>query len=411
MNSIISVLSKFRIVAILTFGVLISTAFQNCSKISVAYTPPVTSNSITGGTETLAEFKPSMAIRAMGCISCHAQVDSNVITDFGYGDFYYFGAGSSNSNYTSGNAYGDHDNSLRKFSLASDKTMYVPKGRVPSNVASATGTSTILNYMSNQFRNSSYTNTKSATVKDLDRIYIGAPTEAQLSSAFSLAPGQRMLYRPSAAATGSLSGLQDAGNFYRNSGTLTCDGDLIVRGPLHLDNLSISTNQGCRIYVIGSVFMFGPVNYVNSSAKRNLQITSTKAISMGLGLAKKNGTACEPGSRWEVEANTTDYGQGSSLLTRYRDLWTIPGNFTRSAGSGADFGRDVIAEAQTIEAVMGPMYDASCRAETRRSIRSYANSPQRWFRAVIIECSCHSRPLHGNDEGNFDRRVCFNQLG
>jgi hypothetical protein len=38
----------------------------------------------------IQSLKPALAIRGMGCIQCHAKVDSNIITDFGYGSAYYF---------------------------------------------------------------------------------------------------------------------------------------------------------------------------------------------------------------------------------------------------------------------------------------------------------------------------------
>jgi len=31
-----------------------------------------------------------MAVRAANCVQCHAQISSNFVTDFGYGDSYFF---------------------------------------------------------------------------------------------------------------------------------------------------------------------------------------------------------------------------------------------------------------------------------------------------------------------------------
>src|SRR5512145_260742 len=39
----------------------------------------------------IAEFEPALAVRASGCITCHADIRPSYITDFGYGNRYFFG--------------------------------------------------------------------------------------------------------------------------------------------------------------------------------------------------------------------------------------------------------------------------------------------------------------------------------
>lgn len=68
----------------------------------------------------------------------------------------------------------------------------------------------------------------------------------------------------------NLSGLKDEGTYFSTSGTLLCEGDLVIRGPLYLDHLKLQTVEGCRLYVIGSVFIYGGIEYVNTDALRNL---------------------------------------------------------------------------------------------------------------------------------------------
>src|SRR5438128_1755351 len=46
---------------------------------------------------TIRSFKPALAVRANSCVMCHAKIDGNMITDFGYGDPYFM-SGNVNSN-------------------------------------------------------------------------------------------------------------------------------------------------------------------------------------------------------------------------------------------------------------------------------------------------------------------------
>ena len=57
----------------------------------------------------IAEYEPAIAIRGSGCLTCHATVESAFITDFGYGDRYFFGkrGGEITVGPFNGNIYGD----------------------------------------------------------------------------------------------------------------------------------------------------------------------------------------------------------------------------------------------------------------------------------------------------------------
>jgi hypothetical protein len=117
--------------------------------------------------------------------------------------------------------------------------------------------------------------------------------------------------------------------------------------------------------VIGSVFIYGPITFTNANINRNIQITSTKAIAMGLGSVKPGATYCEPNSNYAVYPNDPSYAKGSSLQTRFVDMWTNPSYFLRQNGDSKAFGNSVMAEAALIEAAVGPLYDAACRGEGR----------------------------------------------
>ncbi|QLY26262.1 hypothetical protein [Bdellovibrio sp. KM01] len=308
-------------------------------------------------------FQPALAIRGMGCIQCHAQVASNIITDFGYGSSYFMGQGSpSGITWTSGSVYGDHGNSFNTISMPADKNVIVPQANLPAAIATAANATTLTAYIKAQLASSAYATTKGAQVLTKKSVYIGAPTDANITTAFQMAASERIKYFKDAADSVALSGLKDQGTFFQNSGELACEGDVAIRGPLLLDNVTIKSRTGCRLYVVGSVFMYGAINYSNNDTTRNLQITSSKSISMGLGTVKKNGSFCDPSDRYAT--NTASYGT-SSLVNRYSTFWTVPGNFVRNSTSPKATGDAVVAEAALIEAKNGPLYDAVCRTEGR----------------------------------------------
>ncbi|UYL07266.1 hypothetical protein B9G69_009425 [Bdellovibrio sp. SKB1291214] len=321
-------------------------------------------------------FKPALAVRGMGCIQCHAQVASNIVTDFGYQSSYFMGQGSpSPMTWTSGAVYGDHGNSFNTIAMPADKSVIVPKATLPAAIAAATNVSTLGQYIKNQLLASTYSSTVGAAVQEKKSVYIGAPTDANITAAFQMAASERVKYYKDGSDSVALSGLLDQGTFFQNSGELACEGDVAVRGPLLLDNVTIKSRTGCRIYVVGSVFMYGPIKYSNSDANRNLQITSSKSISMGLGNVKKNGSYCNTTDNYAV--SPASYGV-NSIVNRYSTFWTVPGNFVRASTNPKAFGDSVVAEAALIEAKNGPLYDAVCRSEGRsvEYERIILNAPQ-----------------------------------
>lgn len=368
----------------MTKGLLVSTAgilillFQNCqnTKFSIqeADAPSArataTEDVPTPGNDIIFKLEPALAIRGMGCIQCHAKIDSNFVTDFGFqgngrGHDYYFSQAPATSWWKNGGVYGDHGNNFNTMEVSADKAVFIPKAALPATVATATGVNTLGDYIRSQFSISTKPGTSSAQVFEKSSIYIGAPTESNLVAAFTLSAGERSKYYKNDPTAYSLSGLQDRGNFFQNNSVVVCEGDLLLRGPVFLQNLQLSTRMGCRLHVIGSVFIFGAITFVNSDAGRNFQITSTKSINLGLGNVKAGQTFCEPESNWGKYPNEPSYSAASSLRTRFVDMWTTPGSFIRQSSDPAAFGRSVLAEADLIQAVTGPFYDAACRGEGR----------------------------------------------
>jgi hypothetical protein len=311
---------------------------------------------------SFSDLEPALAIRGMGCIQCHANIKSNIITDFGYGNDYYFGVKPATSWWQSGGVYGDHGQSFGTMTIPADKTVVVPKANLPSVVATATGKTTIAKYVQDLFSKSTDASTQQVVVSEKDSVYIGAPTGADIEAATRLTPVERSRYYKNAVDSIALSGLVDQGTFFEASGRLDCDGDLVVRGPLYLENLNVNTVAGCRLYVIGSVFVYGPITYASGTSS-NLQITSSKSISMGLGTVKNTaGKNCDPQDRYALDP--AGYGS-SSLVNRYSTFWTVPGNFVRQSAAPKEYGDSILAEAKLIEAKKGPLYDATCRSEGR----------------------------------------------
>lgn len=321
---------------------------------------------------TLRGLEPALAVRGMGCISCHAQVTSNILTDFGHGDNYFFSTAPrlTNINGFSGSVYGDHIKSMNSMVLPGDKSVSVPRAQIPGHLrdaagvdpASTTPAATLAEYIRSRFSLSLTAGTKQTRVVEKETLYIGAPTEADITSSFQMRASDRFLYFKDSDTSASYSGLSDRGNFFHNMGVLKCEGDLALRGPLLLDNVVVESKTGCRLYVIGSVFIYGPITYSNKQADSSLQITSTKSISLGLGSAKRGDAFCSPSDPHALDP--AQHGT-SSLTNRYVTFWTVPGYLIRQSADPVQFGRTVVAEAELIQSKMGVLYDATCRPETQ----------------------------------------------
>ncbi|WP_373998939.1 hemagglutinin [Bdellovibrio bacteriovorus] len=125
-------------------------------------------------------------------------------------------------------------------------------------------------------------------------VKIRAPSDAEilaLDSSLS-ASDTEFVYKGPNSKPG-LSGLEihdyGYGDFVRNNGTIVCYGSIIISGTLYLKNPDIQTDDvGCSIYVAGNVFIETnrgtAINYVGGAASPTLQITSSRNLHMGIGL-------------------------------------------------------------------------------------------------------------------------------
>lgn len=265
---------------------------------------------------------------------CHANIQANVISDFGYGSNWYLD--SDKSVFSSiGNNFAEVYYNPVPWQAANTIAgqVIVPNTTVPAGLTSAVGlgsTSISLeafmtaSNMTDIAANDAGTNwftyfgiasspsllsptafvtppTGTAAVVSEDSVYIGAPTAAQISG---LMPTGTVGAVSSSGTVTAVTGLTVAtgssGPYVTNSGTVQCAGlDVVVNGTLLLNNLSVNAGSGgCRFYAAGAVFIEGPITYVNSGTvdlTENLQITSAEAVIMGVGLTGTSYTAGTPG--------------------------------------------------------------------------------------------------------------------
>lgn len=413
---------------------------------------------LSAGVNTVIPIvQPALAVRGSACVMCHADVRSNIITDFGYGGDgkgrdYYFGKGvdPTSIKWNDGSIYGDHNafnvlGNWANLNLESGRKVYVPKNApVTGDAAAKSGKSTLKEYLHSRFALSPHPSTVGAQVAEYSQIFIGAPSAGMIRTAFGIPETSATLGITFIKAAGApnMSGIGFDGQIAKNTGTLICDGDLMVNGTLLLKNLKVLTKNGCRIYATGSVFVYGPIVYEKLGTagyeNANLQISSAKAIMMGLGELSKTpvvngvGNACESNipqptglpeffylkhqSAAERNAYIQNYQPSAADLADYdkqnwnsmymrMTFWTNESNFFRHDNrSGVAIGKDIWNEYLSL----GTQYDAACEPE-KRSVtytRLLLNAPQvhsrYWgdFNGVII--SEYILPALGNFHFKYD---------
>lgn len=327
-------------------------------------------------------LEPALAVRASGCVTCHAQVDSKYITDFGYGSPYFF-AGSSNP-FTNApqDFYGDHHASSWSSSIIRNDII------VPANAALgrplrplvqaleaapislppsykdlppfAATVDTLKKYLQ------AWENIKNPAnptrVVEKQTVFIGAPNTATLIARTGIGSNSTKFIKNNQSSP-ALSGLDNRGAYFQNAATgLVCDGDLTIQGTLFLKDLILKSTEGCRIYVTGAIFLQGPITYQKINAalpdKNNLQLVSSRWISLGVGTSHCE-TAATVGHRWYYDA-----AQVGTNIDPFSHRINIYSGFTRSASTPALLTAEKAFFAQEINKIptgQGGLEDASCR--------------------------------------------------
>jgi hypothetical protein len=358
--------------------------FSGCNS-SDTFTGPITTpspqaSSIGNTNIVLQTYKPALAVRGMECLLCHAQVNSSIITDFGYGDPQFF------MNQNAGDIYGqssifDNNSPLTlpwygdyygTWQLATQitGTIVVPKVTISdprllnSIGASAPVSLAQLLSINPGTTNASYPGTGfygdspnsgegaidsmvtpipgNPTVTEIDQMYIGAPTAAQILG-LTPNPSNLAIGVQAIGATSSISGLSivagTSGSYITNTaagGVINCFGDVVVTGTLFLDNVTVNTdNNGCRLMVTQSTFIQGQVNYSSTAGTENLQISSARAILSGFDT-----------TTLAFRLQGTSWYPDSQPLTRY-------------AGTNTQKNAAIMAEANVIGAALQDTTDAA----------------------------------------------------
>jgi hypothetical protein len=375
-------------------------AFQNCSKVNFTL-----DNAAVGGMSAndngghssgedaavaIKTLKPVFAVRAMNCVACHGSFGASIVTDFGYGgaNFSVNGnpflpssikaaARSAYNNVDSGGGIGGWQSMT-----VQGGSIHIPKVSFSAQdsanlfgLNSATTLAQVLQWNGgiNAGGRAMVDGVTPAAgqprVVEMSKIVIGYPSEAEI---LSLAPALQAqavgvtTIQPSGKPAPQMAGfVADAsGKFIRNSGNVTCYGDVVVKGPLFLKNLNLVTDSnGCRLYVSQSVFIQGPVTYVNGGAS-NLQITSPRAITMGLS-AERMGAASSGGSVRMYDTNLTTAGGPWARFTVSLDAAYNPSGGAINGVPTAQYFDNIVSDAKLIG---GELLDVADRAYTDNPI-------------------------------------------
>lgn len=344
-------------------------------------------------------LQPALAVRGIGCINCHANVDSAVISDFGKGSPYEiakhspFGYDTSAAEFF----YTDFHIDMINGGWATSKisgTITVPaltlgfdskaamqiilndyvtwiKTYFPGMYTDAQLKTIVQGIKDKPEYNLSSTKhlkdyiqavesgkSTPADVVEKSTVFIGAPTAKVILQRAAMSPGEKKKFvKNNQTRSPDLSGItMQPGGYYQNtSGEVICDGDLVIDGTLFLNMLVLKTDDGCRIMATGPIFVQGPITYQRIDVSRtenltNLQLVSARFISLGVGK-----THCEttenPG--WYAE-------NPGNLQDPFSQRFDSFGSFTRSTGrDNVLLSREVEYNLAEMNKIVG-LKDASC---------------------------------------------------
>lgn len=339
----------------------------------------------------LAHLQPALAVRGSTCIMCHASISSNIITDFGYGDPYFFG-GPTLQPVDDTSIYADDSTDPSwKYLTALGPQVIVPKA--PTTGLTKVGAASLAAYLEGVISNSPNAKVRSAAVNEVQSVYIGAPTADRIRTVGGLTSGvQKVSY----AADPGQSTLMPIVNYVTTNGMntyvidgtvpLVCSGDLVIDGVLFLNKPVIQTQTGCRIYVTQSVFVLGPIQYLGGNAStQNLQIVSGRSINMGLG-RNTCGAA-------EVGANSLLY---RLQIEPRRQFYNTRGEPTLTTQQKLD---EIVADANQVG--MNNLLDAACEPINGRAVS---------FQHIILNAPIVFSRYQGNVIGSIVAEVALMSL-
>lgn len=267
----------------------------------------------------IVDLKPGLAARGLSCTVCHAQINANVITDFGHGSsFAHSGLGWAKEPY-SDSVVSVFDKSKPLDPLAGVasiledirtwesgkimQTLHVPNA-VGGESFNFQPYPTYLRTLRPKFYElvtfafsesgdllsgalgGSYVRTPGTmgAVQGYNDIYIGAPTAADIKNRMTNQSATHDI-QGSLQGMGWRSGVSKT-YFTNTASTVNCEGDVIVQGTVLVNMANIKTTKGCRIYATGPIFVQGNLNISSPTVDNsgsNLQLSSSVAIMMGIG--------------------------------------------------------------------------------------------------------------------------------
>ncbi len=332
-----------------------------------------------GFNATIIEYEPAVALRASGCLTCHAEIASNYITDFGYGSPYFFAhpASENEVGIFNGHIYGDFIAEQEKSSWLTaefKKKIIVPDAPVDFDLTKAAGDTLPdqsfyqealkARSLAEYLRALETKKDKPAPVIERKSMFIGAPDTATLKARFNIksSDGVDFKYIKNDPKSPEVKGIEWSkdGKYCTNAGEIICYGDLFIHGMLFLNKPIIMTNTGCRIYATGPVFLQREITFKNSANyddKTNLQLVSTEAIFLGVGREKRDTTP------------KTDPMALRLLKTPARPSILTRATYSRNI-TPRDFTQDLYDRAATV-----PLEDSSYHDESISFSRLLLNAP------------------------------------
>lgn len=283
--------AKFTLLIVLPLAAALAISFNNCENVSLSRM-----DNITQSSSMAAQNRVTLAVRGASCLLCHAQVKGDIVTDFGFGQSYFL----------TQRKYAMNLGGQDWQTLGVSGNIIVPKLNITrdGNNNLRTPVQTFKQMLDGYIPFASGTDLSVAgvrgSVQERSDVFIGTPNPDVIAN-LSRLPNAVLAFADwdvSVYSVGTQSGISGLvsvqaanGNNYITNGPngISCTGDIVILGPVLLDNLNVQTDSinGCRLYVSKSVFIQGAVTYNNSTGVYpNLQISSARTIMLGIKGAK-----------------------------------------------------------------------------------------------------------------------------
>lgn len=360
------------------------------------------STSIDGDTRQrdLQKNEAVLAVRDLSCAFCHTQVASNVISDFGI---------------STGEASAEQ--TLRKLMYQTNYStgqqaqptitgdFIVPKGDIPTIASTVNecvfSSEGIAAESPKQKRPLIDTLVKCAqpvfnwgvsskkfTTRDIVSINpVSSPQDIIAIVGASKLNATGMALVGDSQVSG-ISGSKQSG--FTAASTVSCEGAIVLDGPVVFKDSTINTVKGCRVYSTGSIFVFGNTNVTTTSDSSNLQLMSPLFIGFDISSADSasrfkydqnsllklsRGTPAEVSSLMQADASKLGISnhQGHSNVSYRRVAASAPVVYSRNLGSfsGAIVAEHFIGKIGALSFTFDPVFKAGTTAifpEIRRAL-------------------------------------------